>query len=57
MMNQKKRCSWCNLKNPLYIAIPYKMGCGLAGGDWNKVTEILEEIEREYNILFIAHKI
>ena len=39
------------------IAIPYKMGCGLAGGDWNKVTEILEEIEREYNVLFIAHKI
>lgn len=50
----------CELQKPdaqMCIAIPYKMGCGLAGGDWNKVTEILEEIEREYNVLFIAHKI
>lgn len=46
--------------NPCYqipIAIPYGIGCGLAGGDWEKVTEILEEIEQEYNVLFIAHKI
>jgi O-acetyl-ADP-ribose deacetylase (regulator of RNase III) len=25
------------------IAIPYKMGCGLAGGDWNTVLEIIKE--------------
>lgn len=25
------------------IAIPYKMSCGLAGGDWNKVLKIIEE--------------
>lgn len=41
----------------LCIAIPYGMGCGLAGGDWNKVTEILEGIEKSYNVLFFAYKL
>jgi O-acetyl-ADP-ribose deacetylase (regulator of RNase III) len=27
----------------LTIAIPYKIGCGLAGGDWNTVTKIIEK--------------
>jgi O-acetyl-ADP-ribose deacetylase (regulator of RNase III) len=26
------------------VAIPYKMGCGIAKGDWNKVYGIIEEI-------------
>lgn len=25
------------------VAIPYKMGCGLAGGDWNIVEQIIRE--------------
>lgn len=25
------------------VYIPYKMGCGLAGGNWNTVSEIIEE--------------
>lgn len=25
------------------IAFPYKIGCGLAGGDWNKYLQLLEE--------------
>lgn len=35
------------------FAIPYLMGCGLAGGDWNKVRAIILEIEKlisDYNI-------
>ena len=28
--------------SPLYI--PYKMGCGLGGGDWNVVSGILNEV-------------
>ena len=39
------------------IAIPYKIGCGLAGGDWNIVSELLEKIEKEENALFIAYKL
>ena len=28
----------------LSVAIPYKIGCGLAGGDWNKVTTLIEGV-------------
>lgn len=30
-------------KNNLSIAIPYKIGCGLAGGDWDIVKNIINE--------------
>lgn len=26
------------------IAIPYKMGCGIAGGDWNTVGQIIHNV-------------
>lgn len=38
------------------IAIPYGLGCGLAGGDWEIVKKILEDIEKEENVLFIAYQ-
>ncbi len=45
---------------PLYIsvaiAIPYKIGCGLAGGDWNTVKSILESLEKTENVTFVAYK-
>jgi O-acetyl-ADP-ribose deacetylase (regulator of RNase III) len=28
----------------LSVAIPYKLGCGLAGGDWNIVFEMITDI-------------
>lgn len=28
----------------LSVAIPYKIGCGLAGGDWNKVSMFIEGV-------------
>lgn len=31
------------------IAIP-KIGCGLAGGDWNVVKEILEDVFQDYDV-------
>lgn len=43
--------------NPCYqipIAIPYGIGCGLAGGDWKKVEEILKLVEKNHCVLFIA---
>ena len=39
------------------IAIPYNIGCGLAGGDWNIVETLLKEIEVKYNVIFIAYKL
>lgn len=41
----------------LCIGIPYKIGCGLAGGDWNVIKDILERIEKTTNVLFIAYKL
>lgn len=37
------------------VGIPYKMGCGLGGGDWNTYREMLQELEDEYNFLFVVH--
>lgn len=41
----------------LVIAIPYKIGCGLGGGNWEEVKTIFENIERSYNVLFVAYDI
>lgn len=35
------------LKRPLKIALPYKLGCGLAGGNWTIVNSIIEFISIE----------
>ena len=32
------------------IAIP-KIGCGLAGGDWEKVKVIIEDVFSEYDVV------
>jgi O-acetyl-ADP-ribose deacetylase (regulator of RNase III) len=32
------------------IALPYKLGCGLAGGDWNIVYNIIEEVFDNYDV-------
>ena len=40
-----------NLKrHNLSVAIPYNMGCGLGGGDWNTVYKIIEEVFEGYNV-------
>lgn len=38
------------------IAMP-KIGCGLAGGDWEKVSEILEEVASKYNRTFHVYEL
>lgn len=35
-------------KYNLSVAIPYKFGCGLAGGDWNEVFKLIEETFCDY---------
>ncbi|KDE22835.1 hypothetical protein EF83_15605 [Bacillus subtilis] len=32
------------------VAIPYGMGCGLAGGDWNIISELIDSIFSDYNV-------
>ena len=33
------------------VAIPYKYGCGIANGDWNKVLSVFEDIFKDFNLL------
>ena len=39
------------------IAIPWGLGCGLAGGDWVKVVEIIEEVFEGSNIEIVIYKL
>ena len=32
------------------IAIPYRIGCGIANGDWDIVYKIIEEVFNGYNV-------
>jgi len=38
------------------IAMP-KIGCGLGGGDWKIVSQILEEVSEEYNKTFHVYEL
>lgn len=38
----RKVANHCKFKG-YSVAIPYKLGCGLAGGDWGVVSRIIEE--------------
>ena len=31
-------------KHGLTVAVPYRFSCGIAGGDWNEVYQIIEEV-------------
>lgn len=43
--------TWDNSKMKGYsIAIPYGIGCSLAGGDWNVVYKIIEKVFNDYDI-------
>ena len=35
-------------ENSLSVCFPYKIGCCNAGGDWNKIYAIIEEIFDDY---------
>lgn len=39
------------------IAIPYMIGCDRGGGDWDVVKRILEKIEEECHVIFVAYKL
>lgn len=40
-----------NFKEPLAsIAMPYKIGCGLGGGNWDNIYKIIEEELSDFNV-------
>ena len=51
----KKRNEIYETSNIMYeIYLPFKIGCGLAGGSWEEVSKIISEIEQEFSIEFIV---
>lgn len=36
--------------NNYSIAIPYGIGCGLGGGDWNKIYKTIKDLSKDCNI-------
>lgn len=34
--------------------VTYKIGCGLAGGDWNEVIEVLDHVAADYDVEIIV---
>lgn len=39
------------------IAIPWRIGCGLAGGNWTTYRRMIEEFERESGIKVVCYKV
>ena len=35
-------------QDTIKIGIPYKIGCGLAGGDWGEVEKMLQKLSDEH---------
>ena len=42
--------------NPRF-GVPYKIGCGLAGGDWDKVSAILSRVSDQFGQTLYAYKL
>lgn len=39
------------------LALPYKIGCGLAGGDWNEVYNIIQRISDDTGVDIVLYKL
>ena len=39
------------------IAVPYKYGCGIANGDWGKVSDIFEKLSKKYGVDIVIYKL
>lgn len=46
----------CKL-NEFSICIPFKYGCGIANGDWNKVSKMFEKLSNEYGLDISIYKL
>ena len=44
------------IQENLSVAIPYNIGCGLAGGDWNVVYEIIYKLFKNTDINCVLYK-
>lgn len=37
-------------KHNVSVALPYRLGCGLGGGDWSEVFDIIERVFDDYEV-------
>jgi hypothetical protein len=47
----RKALGFCDTLQSAPIYAPYKMGCGLGGGDWKEYSKILEELVPDITII------
>lgn len=50
-----KVCEYAK-ENNLTVALPYKIGCGLAGGDWNIVYKMIDSVFSDYEVTLYEYK-
>lgn len=50
-------CEWMDKEMLGKVLAMPKIGCGLAGGDWNIVSGILEDISNEYDMIFYVYEL
>lgn len=43
-------------QNDLTVALPYGIGCGLAGGEWDIVYRIIDEVFQDYGVTLYKFK-
>lgn len=53
----RKLRDWAIQNGHKKIAVPHYIGCGLAGGDWNRVTRILENIFDDHKVILEIWKL
>lgn len=41
---------WMKQNKMKTVAFPYKIGCGIAGGDWNIVEKIIEDVFKNFDV-------
>lgn len=42
--------NWMKQNGKKSVAFPYKIGCGIAGGDWNIVEKIIEDVFKDIEV-------
>lgn len=52
-----KLAEYCKDQKITNVNVPYKIGCGLAGGEWFKYKAMLQEFESSHDININIHKL
>lgn len=56
LRNGLKKLEIIARNNDKTVALPYGIGCGLAGGDWDIVYKIIDEVFKDYEVTLYKFK-